>query len=45
VERLTELANGWGAEFGYGISDELTAVAEEWRERMDQSGGVDSGPR
>lgn len=34
VKRLGQIAADWGAEFGYGISDELTAVANEWREKL-----------
>jgi hypothetical protein len=30
VERLARLAERWGSEFGYGISDYLVQVAEEW---------------
>lgn len=35
VERLGELARAWGAKFGYGLSDELVAMAQEWQRRME----------
>jgi hypothetical protein len=34
VPRLTDLAAKWGAEFGYGISDELSGFAADWDERV-----------
>ena len=33
VERLNQLAEKWGAAFGYGISDELTDFAADWKQR------------
>jgi hypothetical protein len=39
VQHLSALADRWGSEFGYGISDELIAVAEEWRERAEPTRG------
>ena len=33
ASRLNRIAERWGAEFGYGISDEVTAFAYEWNER------------
>jgi hypothetical protein len=38
VERLNELAKQWGAEFGWGVSDELVGLAYEWRKRLE--GGI-----
>jgi hypothetical protein len=37
-ERATAMANRWGNQFGYGISDELTAFAHQWRERTARAG-------
>jgi hypothetical protein len=34
VERLQKLAEQWGAQFGYGISDQLTDFAYEWGDRL-----------
>jgi len=34
IERLNALAEKWGAEFGYGISDELVGFAQFWSGRM-----------
>jgi hypothetical protein len=34
VARLNDLADKWGASFGYGISDELVDFAECWKERI-----------
>jgi hypothetical protein len=33
VQRLREMANKWGGEFGYGLSDELVSLAAEWERR------------
>jgi hypothetical protein len=35
VQRLDELARRWGSEFGYGVSDQLVAMAHEWRTRLE----------
>jgi hypothetical protein len=35
VQRLVDIAARWGADFGYGISDELSGVAADWRQRVD----------
>jgi hypothetical protein len=34
IEKLAELAGKWGAQFGYGISDELSDLAAAWKERV-----------
>jgi len=34
VLRLNDLAAKWGAEFGYGISDELSGFAADWDEKV-----------
>ncbi len=34
VQRLTEIAERWSNEFGYGLSDELDALADERRSRL-----------
>jgi hypothetical protein len=34
VERLTKLGSRWSKSFGYGVSDELYGLAQEWAERV-----------
>jgi hypothetical protein len=34
IKWLDRIAQAWGAEFGYGISDELTGMAADWQERI-----------
>jgi hypothetical protein len=35
IERLNALAEKWGEEFGYGVSDELVALAKNWLKRLE----------
>jgi hypothetical protein len=38
VERLSEIAQRFSNKFGYGLSDEMDAFADEWRERVKGTG-------
>jgi len=41
AERLKGLAEQWGGEFGYGISDELSGVSAYWQERVSGQNAAD----